>query len=237
MNKCKQLLIAVAALFVTAVSSAHDLAEMPLESDKPVIETTWRLIGPALSWHSSNQSAPVSQRKGQNTTEVVRPEPDALGTVVVRPGREEVLAWNERHVAIGLARAQRDVLAGSTVRDFGQILTDSYGKLGWMAGRSWSWDLYDGESLRLEAGISAGAWWRTSGQNRRVLDVRYDGGYYRETVLHRRLLPFFLPLATVTHKSSGVDLTVSFVPKSSINEYQISSTDVLMLQVSFPIGR
>lgn len=152
-------------------------------------------------------------------------------------------SWAQNNPAIGLEHVETN--GALTTRDFGQLVRDSYGAWGAMGGRAWQWNLAETEAFRLDVGAAAGLWYRTTAVNKSEIrharvylyHMTREGEAYTHTTtrLQRLVVPFALPLATITHKQSGIALNVSVLPRTSINRRVLVPTTTVMVQTSFPV--
>jgi hypothetical protein len=85
----------------------------------------------------------------------------------------------------------------------------------------------------LDAGVAAGLWYRTTAEMRQELRGDY---LYCVTDLKRRLVPFILPLASITHKPSGVGLTASILPRLIVNDIAYIPTTTVVIQATFSLN-
>ncbi len=190
--------------------------------------TEWRVMGPAFSRHLSLDGAAIEQP-------------------ATAPGSAEVKRWNENNPAFGLMRTTRNS-EGVGTQYFGQLVKDSYGKMGVMIGAGYSWPLFESESFKAEWGFAAGLWYRTFAKNDAkhtsyTIKHMHPRGYptsteevswsYEVTELKRAWIPFVLPVASLEHKNSGIGLTVSFVPKVAIGGKKISPANTILFQTTY----
>jgi hypothetical protein len=215
-------------------------------------EVEWRLLGPAASWHADEKGALIERPASVRTDCTVTGSSPLPGGVSIQnvtcsnTMTAERTAWSQFNPAIGLERITR--IPGDLVsqRLFGQLVRDSYGQWGAMAGAGLTWQLLSGESFALEAGFAGGLWYRTTAittQSERQAQVitnngssvRYETYIVRETRLQHHLVPFVLPLASITHRPTGLALNVSVFPKTRIAGRLIVPTRTVLVQTSFPL--
>lgn len=191
--------------------------------------TEWRVLGPAFSRHLSLDGAAITQEAS-------------------RPGVPEIKKWNENNPAFGLMRSTRDQ-NGNAEKYFGQVVKDSYGKMGLMLGKAYSWHVYGEESIRIELGYAAGVWYRSYAVTKKdtawhttIIPPSQPGGFntldatqlnYERTEIKRAWIPFVLPVATFEHKPSGIGLNLSFIPKFKIAGRQISPVNAILFQTTY----
>lgn len=233
---------ALLGLFLALMSS------MSLAAQQEGRGTEWRILGPAFSHHarSTGQDVPISKpahgvwdchREGATGR-------SCYGRVV--PAEQ---AWSGNNPAIGVEFSAPSS-PGSSSRDlvYSSLVRDSYGKIGVMAGAGRTWSVLQLGSVEIDLGIASGLWYRTvaagvvnGGKINYCFENDKDFGNrcfpgtddYQETVLKRRLVPFLLPMISMTEASSGLGVNISFMPKIKLGRYYSVPTSTVMMQVTY----
>lgn len=219
-------------------------------SSQAVAQAEWRLLGPAVSWHNDKSGALIKTPAHVGREMSCQSSIDVYGSPVEECRQSIVPArsgWSQFNPAVGLERITRS--RTTSIRDFGQIVRDSYGEWGLMAGRGFTWQLINSESVSVEAGLAGGLWyrttairssqieygWKTRADRTGYLSIKSEPYKVTQTHLERRIVPFLLPVATINHRPSGMAVNVSVLPKTSINGRLVVPTSTLMIQSTFPI--
>lgn len=148
-------------------------------------QADWAVLGPALSRHVVQQGD-------------------------VPDGRH----WNERHAAIALQYTEQLATPGWARRYYGQVVVDSFGAAGVLAGASLQREISpDAWPVKIDVGASLNAWQR---------QVDWQGK--RNTVF------FPLPVATFTHKASVWGVNTAITPRIE-RHGELVTPVVLMVQV------
>lgn len=235
-----QLVLFMCICFLVAVDGrAAEVAEV----------TTWRILGPAASWHKEEEGAEVvAPARVQTSCVPVAIEGSELRGLQCR---DVVIAektqWSQFNPAIGVERVTRAPGENASTRIFGQVVRDSYARWGAMAGAGRTWTIFTSAGLSLEAGLIGGVWYRataiTSSEQRQARIYEADGSIadagevytIKKTRLERRLVPFVLPLLSVEHTQSGVALNFSVLPRARVNGRLVVPTTTILIQTSFPL--
>lgn len=182
-------------------------------------QSRWTILGPAVSYHASDEHAQV-QRQELVDTHCVRPLPTA--PVVAAPRCRQIVSveqtrrWNERHAAIGLER--RQLGTRRTARVFTTLIEDSYGQLGLMGGAGWTWRVAQWNGWQSHVGVAGGLWRRT---------VLEDDA----THLRRATRLFAMPVLLIDSPTVNVGVSVSYLPSVSIGGNPLNPTSVWTLQL------
>lgn len=234
----------LAPTFLAALMGAGSSAQAAEREDTDV---QWRLVGSGLSRHSSRADGRIEVP----AYGVQQCSEDAGGTQCTRrivPARR---GYESRNFGMGIQRlqsgadapARRDIL-------FATALRDSYDQPGLMVGWGRTWPLASWGSFSLDAGVAAGLWYRTTIKGEAPAGrVTYcPSGYrpnaascpaspdelYLETVLQRKIVPFVLPLASITERRTRLGLDISFLPRYRMDGRTAPST--LMVQLSYQLS-
>lgn len=240
---------------------------MPAAAEE-VAETSaqWRILGPAFSYHSNTNDAPLVS-SSKVVTDCSFTGKDFCRDVYVR-GEQK---WSGNNPSIGIEWSQPSS-EGSTGRDriFGSLVRDSFGKPGLMAGVGRTWEVAQFGSFNVQAGVGGGWWLRTVnvGKTKDVSLTRCTkaGEFSRticpgdslpaETVIlapplrplsgpqftinrivepdpQYRLIPFVLPLLSITESRTGLGVNVSVIPKFKIGKYQVASATTVLFQLTY----
>lgn len=229
-------------LMVAAGTVAHATEDRGVE---------WRLLGPAFARHANNSGPDVPITAA---TRGVLTDCKIVGDLY--PCTQRVVhsrAWSNTNPAIGLERSAPS-FEGSTTRYrvFATLVRDSYGKMGLMAGAGRAWPVASLGTLSLEAGIAGGLWYRTvsdgvASTGEKVKFCYENDKYYGSscllstsdaevTVLKRRIVPFILPMLTLTERTSGLGLNIGLAPKIKIGRYSSVPTTTLMMQITYKLN-
>lgn len=218
----------------------------------------WRLLGPAFSYHSSLNGAPIINT--QATAEVTGcKSADGVPNVFYCDGPRVFLerGWSSSNPALGIERSAPSS-PGSLNRDklFATVVRDSYGASSLMVGAGRQWPVVSVGDFSLSAGISGGLWNRTVAigdvERGRIcyrfvddpvygnmclpVPKKYDGMYttkYYETVFKRVTVPFLLPFIEIKHDASGLGANIALAPRIKIGKYETVPTTTIMLQFTY----
>jgi len=208
--------------------------------------TQWRVLGPAFAHHFSSEGEVVKPAtKTQQcataddglgiTFTSTTPIPGAINAPGSQPGAyiyyrmaaytckdvvvpQERRGWEGNNPALGLQYTQR--YEGHSNVYLANFVRDSYGTPSFMLAAGRMWPLFDIASVKVDAGIVGGLWYRS------VLNREGDG-------LVRRLVPFALPSMAISDNYTGLGVELGFAPKLSMNGYVVNRTPTLMVQTTY----
>ena len=145
--------------------------------------------------------------------------------------------WHQMNPAFGLERTvRRDDTSDAMFVGFAR---DSYGSPTLMAGITHAWRVFEAGTLRADAGVTGGLWWRTEMRYVDTTKAFVDGtsNWYYEQRLVRRLEPVALPALSIVESHSGLGLNVTYAPKLRLGHYCLNETSTWMFQTTFLISR
>ena len=126
--------------------------------------------------------------------------------------------WDGDNPALGLRYTKRFDDHSTTY--LVNWVRDSYGTSSVMLAGGRMWPLLDAVSVKVDAGVVGGLWYRS------VLNRAEDG-------LVRRVVPFALPSVSMTETHTGIGVDLGFAPRLSINGYMVNRTPTLMVQLNY----
>lgn len=214
---------------IALIAAATCAAAAPASAtDAPDPNIQWRLLGPAWSHHFGSSGARISVERSPQVLCVAVPNTDPTNTsapVLQCTTTQRISAvtprWQSNNPAFG----------GKRIRHFddhdeamiASYITDSYGSESFLAAYAASWVLAEKFGVTLSAGAGAGLWWRT---------VLSNGD---PTNIHRKFVPFVLPMISVADRNTGLGVELAFAPKVRLAGYS-SATPTLMIQLSYAIN-
>lgn len=144
--------------------------------------------------------------------------------------------WHGMNPAFGLSRTVRSPdNTSDTV--FAGFARDSYGSPSLMAGLTHQWNITEVGTLRADAGVTAGLWWRT--------EIRFDNtaaawsngtsDWTYEQHLVRRVVPVVLPMLSVTEATTGLGFNLAYAPRVTIGGREVNTTAAWMLQTTLVV--
>lgn len=211
----------------------------------------WRAMGPAFSHHftTAGQVVKPSTSKQEcgtvddglgNTFTSDTPVPGMIAAPGSMPGgpyvyyrmaayichevvtSEERRGWSGNNPAFGLRYTRRfDDHADTYMVN---LVRDSYSTPSLMLAAGRMWPVAEAASLKVEAGVVVGVWFRA------VLNYEGDS-------LVRRAVPFVLPSMAVTESNTGIGLDFGFAPKLQMNGYSVNRTPTLMVQFTYLVKK
>lgn len=217
-------------------------------ADEP--QSEWRVLGPAYSKHFGNDGAAVT-KAGSSTQECKsmyehRSSQFVSTTLLAGPfsviGRDESgnyiyathpayiqacetvvvpdeRGWHGNNPSIGLELTQR--FEKYSNKFLASYVSDSYGSPSVMLAAGRLWPMFDFGSVKVDAGLVGGLWYRT------VLSS--------DDLVVRRLVPFVLPSMSITDEYTGLGLNVGLAPRLSVHGYTANRTTTLMLQATYKV--
>lgn len=229
----------IRTLFIVASITASAFAA----AESSDLDPQWRLLGPAAAFHHGDHGSYITQ-----PTAGVWSCKTEYGYSCVGVDTPAQRGWQERNPAIGIEYSRLSS-PGSISRDrfFASLVTDSYNKMSLMTGVGRGWSIGHISSIKFEAGVVGGLWYRTvagddviSGKISYCFSnglyfqnqcVQSDKDYYL-TELKRTFVPFVLPFLSVTETNTGLGFNLALAPKIRIGSNYMNQTTTLMLQTT-----
>lgn len=205
----------------------------------------WRFLGPSFAMHDT-----------LNGSYITKPASGVMDCKQTQyayacDGRDvaQEVGWSETNPAFGIEVSEPSRPdAQSRDRAFATFVRDSYGNMSLMAGVGRGWPVANLGSLKFEAGISGGLWYRTVAdgeviggkktychQNDRMFGnqcIESDKDYYI-TQFKRAFVPFVLPFLSITEQHTGIGVNIALAPKFKIGQYSPVPTTTLMIQTTY----
>ncbi len=182
-------------------------------------QVEWRVLGPSFSHHSNAKHAPIV-KAGKYDLRF-----DESGWIYFDEIEAPIRRWSQSNPSVGIEKSwQSDADPKTRDRIFASVLRDSHGKNGAMAGAGRAWQILQVESVRVEAGLTAGLWYRTI--------VKNKWNHSDLSQFKYRLVPFILPVLSINEQTTGIGVNISVAPKFIGKNFSIPTTTV-MIQTSF----
>ncbi|MFG6488296.1 hypothetical protein ACG04R_16535 [Roseateles sp. BYS78W] len=207
-------------------------------------------MGPAFAHHfssdgevvkpasSTRQCGTVDDGVG-NTFNSPTPIPGAINAPGSKPGAyiyyrlstysckdvvvpAERRGWEGNNPALGLRYTRR--LDDHSNTFLFSWVRDSYGTSSVMLAAGRMWPVLDVDSVKVDAGVVGGLWYRS------VLNRSEDG-------LVRRVVPFALPSMAITETHTGLGVDLGFAPRLAMNGYTVNRTPTLMVQLNYLVKK
>lgn len=233
----RKLALAVAALTFCACAQAQGNVQ-------------WRLLGPVHVHHEDSNGAELMAPQGAGGIDCTRTAVNESGVKFCNgiAAKQEV-AYARGNPAIGI---ERSVIGEEyTDKAFVNFVRDSYSNESLMLGVGRSWPVATWGEFRVEAGASAGLWWRsvwdgqsltpggemsfcTNDQVRGNICSKTKYPYYVSDI-RRAVIPFVFPFISIEHRKSGIGMNIAIAPKLRIGNVDTAPTNTLMIQLTFKI--
>ena len=145
--------------------------------------------------------------------------------------------WDQVNPAFGIVRSVQHDDARDAL--FIGYARDSYGSPTLMAGVAHAWKVLEAGSIRADAGVTGGLWWRTEMRyvNTEAAFAAGTSDRFYGQYLVRRLEPVVLPALSMVESKTGLGLNVMYAPKLRIGSIVGNDTSTWMFQTTLVVKR
>ncbi len=191
-----------------------------------------RLLLPAASFHANDKDGRIVRQRSLSTV------CDPACRTAETPEQREFTEFNP---GLGLEWTWRDEQDRAT-KAYGQVVRDSYGRTSVMVGAGYLWPINPGR-WQVDAGFTGGLWWRSEMKFRNEIATFQPcdplgppcapANYTtRRSEVKMKLVPFLFPVVSVSDRVSGYGLNLAFVPRVTLGNRIVNSTNTVLVQLT-----